>query len=101
MKKMIGLGLMVLVVLSLSLPGYMCPRAMAEDSKEVVTLKLEKALEAQARIRAELQLMQYRFKEWQEALTIIDKEVKDFQGKLKAMEPKKEELKKEPTKEKK
>lgn len=85
MKRL--LGLIVITVLILSLPLI----AMSDDSKEVLILKRDLAQERVLRVQAQLSLMQQQFKEGQEYLKEITKELNDLNAKLKAMESKKEE----------
>jgi len=87
MKKL--LAMVILVGLVLSLPLF----AMGEDNKEVLTLKRDLAQERVLRLQAQLSLMQQQFKDGQEYLQVITKELNDLNAKLKAMEPKKEEPK--------
>ena len=82
MKKL--LVMVILVGLVLSLPLF----AMGEESKEILTLKRDLAQERVARLNAQLSLMQQQFKEGQEYLQVVTKELNDLNGKLKAMESK-------------
>ena len=74
--------------------------AMSQDSKEVLTLKRDLAQERIVRVQTQMTLMQQQFKEGQQVLQASQKELEELNGKLKAMEPKKEDPKKPEKKEK-
>ncbi len=91
MKKL-GLIIIIMVMLVVvSLPFTV----MGEDSKEVLTLKRDLAQERVARIQSQLQLLQAQFKDGQEYLQQMTKELNELNDKLKVLEPKKEEPKAE------
>jgi len=94
MKKLVMVIMVVMMGLIFSLPQV----SMGEDTKEVLTLKRDLTQERMARIQTQLALMQQQFKEGQDALTQLKKELDELNAKIKATEPKAE-AKPEPKKE--
>jgi hypothetical protein len=62
----------------------------AQDSKETLALKRDLAQERVMRITAELGLMKIQFREGQQALKDLQKELNGLTASLKAIEPKKD-----------
>lgn len=89
MRKLVMVIMAMAMLMVVSLPFTV----MGEDSKEVLTLKRDLAQERVLRIQSQLSLMQSQFKEGQEYLQVVTKELNDLNAQLKAMEPKKEEPK--------
>lgn len=62
----------------------------SQDSKETLTLKRDLAQERVMRITAELGLMKTQFREGQQALKDLQKDLDGLNASLKAIEPKKD-----------
>ena len=72
--------------------------ALAQDSKEVLTLKRDLAQEKVLRIQAELVILKTQFQNGQVQLQALAKEIEGLNASLKALEVKKPKVEKEETK---